>query len=743
MRVSCTIKGKPLVLSWRRTSRLDSGIREWICLLLFGLRIVRVAERQGAKDEPRVLESTVGRVVPLLPIAPARAFSELKASVDRLFDEVASGDGQDADKLREDFGALGGVSTAGNSLAAVQSLFSGAMLEAEARGEPVPTLPFVTSSVSATPEREDRSPADSVPGPNLRTIGAPQRFVISLDSSHHSGANIAEAEVDSIIRSSAPAIATGTTVTAAIDTEAAATRAPVAPFLFGVGSSSTGRSDSIPGGFSNVSGSDFLIGGIRTVVDPDSDLQKVYVPRWSVTNGFGLDNSRICREMLDKFATLKFFASVHGMDHDKLFTEFNVGAARQISLNAEVRMRAEYNIRRKKKLRAVVDEQVELLKTKDGEIESLKAQLLLKEAEAAESIHLRAEVFKFESPEQSPRASVKVKEQEVADLDAQATAVKLQNDNLVRQGFVAAYEGFVSQLDKFQDEKLEEVNENFDKLCADFVEMALHLEEKFYPHLLITISGRWWLLTYGMELAVAKCLNSTEYLLALGATISKAVKKGMQEGLSAGITHGAEGRQLADVAAYNPYAEADYLSALQHLQSVNFSLIAKLKSNKDASVDTIMNLLHLDDVLAERLGLTESQPHVDQLMVPIHHSPDQRVVGASTLTFSLEVFNSRVKKMRENIANHVSALRCVFVPLSEPLFATALEGMEGTSGSTPDVAATLSTTLVSASTIPPISTDDYEVAHAESQGGARVDDETAADDGMNLFVSNDDLNILE
>nr|GEV29703.1 hypothetical protein [Tanacetum cinerariifolium] len=587
---------------------------------------VRIAERQRAEDEPRVLESTVGHVVPLHSIAPARASSELEASVDRLFDEGASGDGQDADvqpvavttntivedvaplqprrqrkrktvvanvggpshppkKLREAFGALGGVSTAGKSMVMVQSLFSKAMLEAEARGEPVPTLPFVTSSVSF-----------------------------------------------------APAIATVTNVTTAIDTEATASRAPVAPSLFGVGSSSTGRSDSVPGRFSDVSGSDFLIGGICTVVDPDSDLQKVY-----------------------------------------LFTEFNVGAARQISLNVEVRMRAEYNIREKRKLRAVVDEQAELLKTKDGEIESLKAQLLLKEAEAAEAICLRAErrrprrlsVFELrsliESTEQSLRgkvrflrdqntalereknelnvkvtdlsASVKVREQEVDDLDAQVTAVKLQNDNLVGQVHeleissaglqekVVAYEGFVSQLEKFQDEKLEEVNEKFDKLCVDFVEMALHLKEKFNPYLLTTISGR------------------------------------LQE----------------KVVAYEGF-------------------VSQLKKFQDEKLE--------------------------ELMVPIHHSPDQRVIGASALTFSLEVSNSRVKKMRENISNHVLALRGMFVPLSEPLSAMALEGMESTFGSTPDVVATLSMTFVSAS-------------------DARVDDETATDNDMDLFISNADLNISE
>nr|GEX89158.1 hypothetical protein [Tanacetum cinerariifolium] len=506
-------------------------------------------------------------------------------------------------------------------------------------------------------QRKRKTVVDDAGGPSH----PPKKFVISSDSSHHSGANIAEAEVDSIVRSSAPSIATVTTMTTTIDADATAARAPIVPSLFGVGSSST-----------------------------------VYVPRWRATNGFGLDDSGICLEMLDEFAPQKFFASVRGVDHDQLFTEFNVGAARQISLNAEA----------------------ELLKVKDGEIESLKAQLLLKEAKAVEAIHLRAEVFKFEAAEQSLRgevrvlrdhdvalereknelsvkvtdlsASVKVREQKVADLDAQVSAVKLQNDNLVGQVHeleissdglhekVDAYEDFVGQLEKFYDEKLEEVNEKFDKLCADFVDMALHLKEKFYPHLLTTISGRRWLLTHGMELAVVKCLNSTEYLSALGAAISKAVEKGMQEGLSAGITYGAEGRKLADVAAYNPSAKADYLSALQHLQNVNFSLIAKLKSNKDASVDTIMNLLRLDDVHAKRLGLTEFQPHVNQLMVPIHHYPDQGVV----------------------------ALCGVFVPLSEPFSAMALEGMKG---------------------------------------GAGVDDETATVDNMNPFsdVSNAELNIPE
>ncbi|GKG25568.1 hypothetical protein Tco_0398714, partial [Tanacetum coccineum] len=116
-----------------------------------------------------------------------------------------------------------------------QRLLVGAVLNVEVRGGPVPTLPFVTSSVSATPEREDKHLADSVTGLNLWTICAPQRFVISSDYSHHSGANIAEAEVDSIARSVAPIIATVVTVTADVATttkEASAREVPAKPSLF-------------------------------------------------------------------------------------------------------------------------------------------------------------------------------------------------------------------------------------------------------------------------------------------------------------------------------------------------------------------------------------------------------------------------------------------------------------------------------------------------------------------------------
>ncbi|GJX08529.1 hypothetical protein Tco_0196461 [Tanacetum coccineum] len=407
----------------------------------------------------------------------------------------------------------------------------------------------------------------------------------------------------------------------------------------------------------------------------------------------------------------------------------------------------------------------------DEEVANLKAQLLVKEAEATEAIRLRAEVqtladrdivLEREKGELDIKVAdlattVKVREQEVADLDAMVTSVKFHNDNLtdqvhkleassaVLQDKVTAYDNFMGQLEKFQDDRIREMNEKFNKLDTDLVELALHLEERFYPHLLTTISGRRWLLTHGLELAIAKCLNSTEYLSSLGAAIGKAVEKGMQEGLSVGITHGAAGRVLTDVAAYNPSAEADYLSALQRLQSVNFSLISELKSNKDASIDTIMNLLRSKDSLAKGLNLAESQPHVDQLMDPIYHSPDQTVVGATSLSFSLDVSQNRVRRIKENIANDRSALRDVFVSLFETLSITALEGTAGTSSTAPCTTTALSMTFASTSTIPPISTDDYEVVHTVGQEGTDADGQTSTGADVNPFPSIDDaeLNVPE
>nr|GEW72058.1 transposase (putative), gypsy type [Tanacetum cinerariifolium] len=582
------------------------------------------AAKERDDDEPWLLETTVGRTVPLLLVAPNCACSELEASGDR-----------------DDHGTLSGTFIGGKSRSSLQRLLAGAMLNAEVGVTVVPTLPFVTASVSTMPEREDGDHTNSVAKPNLRTIGAPSSILV---------------------------MTTATTVTSMVDSTLVAKEKTFKPSLFATDSSSASGADPNTGIFFDLTGSDFL----------------------SMTNGSRLDDGHVFPEMVNEFAPLKFFTPIRGMKHEQLFTEFNA---------------------------------------KDGEIKNLKAQMLLKEAEPAESIRLRAEASNFETMEKSlqdevnalkerntilekernaldvkatdPEASTMDTERELTNLNVQLTHVKSQNDILVDQVHelevsfariqdkLSSYENLTKRLEEFQDAQLKIVNDKFDKLYADFVEVALHLEEKFYSHLLTIIFDRMWLLTHGMELALVNCLHSPEYLFALGAAVGKAIKNGMQDGLSAGIIHGKEGRVLTD-------------------------------SNKDASIETVIDILRLENPLVEKLGLTELQPHVDQLMVPIHHSPDKVVVGASALSLALDVSSISIQKIRENIVNHISALRDV-LPLADPFFAVVLTGLKGTSNVMPTIADTitaLSTTLVSASTIAPIYVDDYEVMGTDDQARA-------------------------
>nr|GEW57164.1 cytochrome P450 81E8-like [Tanacetum cinerariifolium] len=630
---------------------------------------VRVVKREREDDEPWLLETTVGRTVPLLPVATDRAESELEASVDRLFDKGGSGhqtEQEDSAEGWQDANFQPVVEAADTSFEDAAPLQSRCqrkrkfvVVDAGGDSHPLkklredygnPSGASIGASVSTTPECEDEDHTDSVAEPNLHTIGAP---------------------------SSTPIMTTATTVTSTVESTLVAKEKPVKPSLFATDSSSAGGADPNTGVFSDLTGSDFLVCGIRTVIDPDIDLLK----------------------------------------HDQLFIEFNVGAARQMSLSVEVRMRVEYNAKERRRLKSVVEKQDELLKARDGEIENLKAQLLLKEAEAAEAIRLRAQTSNLEAVEKSPRDEVNAlkwrniilkkeqdaldvkvidlealvvgKERGLTDLNAQLTSVKSQNDSLADQVHVL----------EVSSAKLQEKITVYDRYLA---EMACHLEEKFYPYLLNTISGWRWLLTHGLNLFLVKCLNSSEYLMDLGAAISHAIEKGMQSGLAAGIDHGREGMSLADVAAYNPNAEANFNTALQELREVDFPLLAKLKSYKDASMEDIMNVLRLEGALAEAPGMNYLQLDVEELNVPIHRSEDQ---------------------IKENIAPQRSALVGVWTPLSDPLSVTSLMGKASTFG------------------VVPTASMNYEIVGVDGQEGAGTDGRAIVDGNVSLFPNVDDVDL--
>ncbi|GKA34455.1 hypothetical protein Tco_0720884 [Tanacetum coccineum] len=448
---------------------------------------VKVGEQERAEEEARLLDSTVGRVVLLLPVALTHTDSELEASVDRLFDEGGSADqgdsiaggGQETETkivMGVRFIADENVPATGEKSSSVlKELLASSMLNVEVGVATVATLPMITSSVSATPEHESGAPADSITRLNLRTIGTSERYVVPPPV-------MTEAVITTNVASIPSALASKTSTKV----------------------------------ISLVHASMFHDSTVRSNAAVSS-----HIPGKELSIG----SQNINSETLHEF---KFIAQICEMDYHHLFTEFNVGTARQACLNAEVGMRTEYCLSEMRRLESECKKQADLLKARDAEVESLKAQLLLKETEAAEAAHLHAQVSAAEATEKihtneidalkqrnvalekekesldgkvaKLQSSVSTKDLKLKDLNVSVSSLRSQKDGLVDQVHalkttcsglrdqVSGYRQLKEQIEEFQDVQMNIVNDNVAKLDANLLEMALHLEEKFYPHLLTIIS---------------------------------------------------------------------------------------------------------------------------------------------------------------------------------------------------------------------------------------------------------------
>ncbi|GKB72198.1 hypothetical protein Tco_0933610 [Tanacetum coccineum] len=706
--ISCTSESKPLALPWGWTPRLDSDVRvrkhvvrkvcdflaahpapfwkfleSFLCLVgiiryyelddnvypvfladddeemdLFAFinhadtTKVQIVEKKIKEGQVPLLESTRGRVVPLAGVneqgnqnddvqdvahgvqdegvnivsheeVEATAADKPKVQKKRRRADGASGSDHPPKKLREDHGTSRDVSanTGGKSLVVIQDVFERSTLNVEVSVMVAATMPFFTSSVTLSSEREGGRHTDSVSRPNLRTKHPTERFVTSSDSSHHSSTNAADDEVTSIVRSLAPP---PSVIIAAIATTAiaSATSALIYEWCTGPVQRSIFRDSASPS-------------------TTEADIVDPFQPA-------GVEVS-----------TDTFYIS-QKMDSETLHMVDQLAPPRCVL------------------------------------VLSLKAQLSLKESEAAEAIRLRIQVAAIEATESAQVNELKslkgwttdlegqvvalesvivIKDNELASSNAQITKLTKDLSNFQ----LSCYELFKEQIKAVQDEQLKFLSDKVAGLDAELMGMALHLDEEFYPRFLTTIAGRKWILGLGLRLVVMKCLQSPEYLAALGGAIGRAIYKGIQDGLATGIDHGKAGRGLVDVAAYNPSTEANYVSAVNALRAVDFPLLSQLESQKDASIADFMGLFHLEDVV---------------------HAHDQRIRGDAA-------------------SQHLS-ISDTMVPLIELLSAENLVGEASLSGLPAAVVATttLSTTFVQASSVPPVPASNYEVVETEPQAEA-------------------------
>nr|GEV83715.1 hypothetical protein [Tanacetum cinerariifolium] len=622
---------------------------------------VIVTEQECAEGEAKLLDSTVGRVVPLLLIASARVKSDLEASVERLFDEGGSADqgnfvtegGHDANvgsavgvriiaaenvtverpkrshkerqaatdasgsshppkKLEGDFRTYGEAATNGKSPVVLRKLLASNMLNVEACVAAVETLLVVTSLITNDAEARIDSFIKSVTPPPVMTEVVTTANVASIPS--------------------APAPEAGTKVVTLVHA------------LMFLDSDYT-RTVNL-----DAAGSFHVLRNELSMVYQDINfetLYEVFVPRWNVSNDTLLDDHDVFWEFINHLAPSVLFAQIREIDYHHLFTEFNVGTARQACLNLKVRMQTKYCLSERRRLESECEKQADLLKVFAAEVtEKIHAAEIdaLKQRNAT----LENEKDFLDRRVTDLQSSVSAWDLELEGLNDVVSSLRSQKDGLVDQVHalettcsglrdqVFGYEQLKEQIEEFQDAEMNVVNERVAKLDADLLEIACHLEEKIYPHILTTISGWRWLLTHGMKLFLVKCLNSLDYLTVLGAAISRAIKHVMQSGLTVSIDHGKGGRNLTDFAAHNPDAKADFNSALQRVCEVDFPLLAELKSYKDASVEDIMNLLRLEGPFVDAPEMSDLQPDVKKLRVPIRSVP----VSAATTTTLSTTFSS-------------------------------------------------------------------------------------------------------
>ncbi|GKE28620.1 hypothetical protein Tco_1444004, partial [Tanacetum coccineum] len=408
------------------------------------------------------------------------------------------------------------------------------------------------------------------------------------------------------------------------------------------------------------------------------------------------------------------FFDLRTMGYDQLFTEFNVGATRQICLGSEVRSCTEHELELKEKLRAKYAAHGKFLEERDLEILELKSKLAEKETEAVEAIRLCDQVSSLSGDKSALTAEVSVlkvtmaqKDHDISLLDSHATSLasRLENakvacteagdkiialtserDRLISEVCPYLLFRFFSacRLLRFQEKDggaaggaAQELYNRVADLEVHIMDVSGRLEGEFYPTYLTTLAGRRWLLAHEVQLALLKCLKSSEYQGILGHALGRAVDFGMQAGLEAGHEHGSAGRSLSVVDAYNSEAaKANYIDAVKALEDIDFPLVNLLKSQKDARMDEVLDCFLLDGPAADLPEAVHLQPCLKQLTVPIHHAGDKTIVGETSLSFA----SMNVHNRAEGAKKHVAALRKLMIDIvSDPLSSQTWVGEASTS----------------------------------------------------------------
>nr|GEX46696.1 hypothetical protein [Tanacetum cinerariifolium] len=490
---------------------------------------VWIGERELAEREVGLLKMIEGRTVPLSPPATT-APEDSGDSIGKLFDDadnehaIEKSDDVLEETIAKDASTVVAEksllpNTGGKSLVALRGMVpDGSAIPSRA------TEPLIAASVAHV---SDVGPLDSVSGPNLRTCPPHVRYVVSSDGSRHSGSYF---KTSSFVRSpAADALVVTVVVTTIVDTHVAA------------GS----KAKDVSKDFENI-GDSTSAGGV------DADAANISRLKKTSTSS----DSFYASQSLDTETT------------HRLCSKFNVGAARQVCLGVEVRIRAEHTVERKCELKDKCAEHTTLLSEKDAEIAHLKSLLSLKETEAVEVISLRSQLSVMETADTAMST-------ELRDLKEQNFALEGERSALSQRVIT------LESVTTYKESELASLSSQVSKLTTDLSSFQLSRDE---------LNSKAASLESERDCVVAQ---------ALGWAIGCAVNKGIQGGFKAGINHGKVGKYLSVVEAYDPFTEEKYVNVINALGTVDFSMLSQLESKNDSSIVDLMDSLCLEGALAK------------------------------------------------------------------------------------------------------------------------------------------------
>ncbi|GKC40749.1 hypothetical protein Tco_1053133 [Tanacetum coccineum] len=418
-------------------------------------------------------------------------------------------------------------------------------------------------------------------------------------------------------------------------------------------SASTGEANQDIAGLSHPVGIELSMDSFFVSQDVDSEtLQQIYIPKWNVTNDSSLDDLDVCRDVIDHLAPPALFSQLHSMDYEQLFAEFNVGTTRLSCLGCEVRLWLEHELR-------VISESAKAICLR-GQVVVVKAAEV---ARASELNGLKEQNVFLEGQVTALESAVVVKNTELESSNAQIVklAQDLSNLQLSCDELSIKAASLESNKDKLIDQ-VSQLESTCFRLCEEVMGYKLFKEqiEAVQDMQVKVLNDR----TCGYEVSYNRLGIPC---LLLGGAIGPAIEK-------------------------------------RHA-------VGWLPSHKDANIADLMGLLHLEGLAAETPEAIQLQPSPEQLMLPIHRLEDQVVIGETFLSFSLDVANARVQRLKRNVASQEISIFDALVPLIEPLSAKNLVAETSTSG-VPATATTtaLSTTFIQDSTIPLVPVTDHEVS---------------------------------